>query len=105
MRDLRPGRRVLAAAVAIGGSALLCACGGGTDQPLRPPAAGPSAVTASAGPHGVQVVTVGAGDDYRFTPSLINVVVGKIRLTLRHTGQGAPHTLYGAAVPGMRVPL
>jgi len=92
------------AAGALAGIAGIAACGTG-DRPPRPPAQGPTEVTVTPGPDGVQVVVVNAGDDYRFTPSVINVSVGKITLTLSHTGRGAPHTLYGAQVAGMRVPL
>jgi plastocyanin len=97
------GVRALAAPLLIAGC--LAAAGCSNREPTRPPAQGPSEVTVSPGPDGVQQVVVSAGDDYRFTPSIIDATVGKIRLTLRHTGQGAPHTLYGATIAGLRVPL
>jgi plastocyanin len=73
--------------------------------PIRPPAQGPTEAHASIGPGGVQQVVVNAGDDLRFSPAVVDVTVGRIRLTLRHSGHGAPHTLYAADVPGLRVPL
>jgi plastocyanin len=71
----------------------------------RPPPTGPTETTVRPGPDGVQAVDVNVGDDYRFSPAVIDVQVGRIRLALHHVGKGAPHTLYGAQVPGMRVGL
>jgi plastocyanin len=85
------------------GCALLAGCG--SSELKRPPPRGPTETTVRPGPDGVQRVEVDVGDDYRFTPSTIDVQVGRIRLSLHHVGQGAPHTLYGAGVPGMRVGL
>lgn len=47
--------------------------------------------TAAAGADGVQNVEITTGDDYRFHPSTITVHPGKVKVTLRHTGNGAPH--------------
>lgn len=74
-------------------------------EPVRPPPQGPTEAHASVGPDGVQQVVVNAGDDLRFSPAVVDVTVGRIRLTLRHTGHGAPHTLSAASVPGLQVPL
>jgi plastocyanin len=71
----------------------------------RPPPSGPTETTVRPGPDGVQAIDINVGDDYRFTPAVIDAQVGRIRLTVHHVGHGAPHTLYGAAVPGMRVGL
>jgi plastocyanin len=95
------GRRstalVLAACLALAGC---------TNRELkRPPPSGPTATTVRPGADGVQHVDIDVGDDYRFTPATIQAQVGRIRLSLHHVGHGAPHTLYGADVPGMRVGL
>jgi plastocyanin len=95
------GARTVAAVILAG--AALAACS--NRQPLKPPETGPTEAHAQPDASGVQQITVAAGDDNRFSPAIIDATVGKIRLTLKHTGTGAPHTLYGAAVPGMRVPL
>jgi plastocyanin len=88
---------------ALVGCVLLTAC---TNRELnRPPPHGPTETTVRPGPDGVQAVDISVGDDYRFSPSVVNAQVGRIRLTLRHTGEGAPHTLFGPGVPGMRVGL
>ncbi|MEN3356938.1 MAG: hypothetical protein V7637_920 [Mycobacteriales bacterium] len=97
MTGPRPVAAVLLAA------ALLAGCS--NREPLKPPPTGPTEVAVRPGADGVQQVTVDAGDDNRFSPAIIDATVGTIRLTLRHTGTGAPHTLYGATVPGLRVPL
>ena len=86
-----------------GGCLLLAACGAARTSGEK--AAGPTVAVLSPGADGVQAVEVGVGDNYRFSPSVLDAHVGEIRLTLRHVGNGAPHTLYGADVPGMRVPL
>jgi plastocyanin len=96
-------RRLAAPALLL--AACLAAAGCSNRQPLKPPASGPGEVAISPGPDGVQQVVISAGDDYRFSPSIVDATVGKIKLTLRHTGAGAPHTLYGAQLPGLRVPL
>ena len=85
------------------GCVLLSGCS--NREMRRPPPSGPAETTVRPGPDGVQAVDINVGDDYRFSPAVINVRVGQIRLTLHHVGQGAPHTLYSAAVPGMRVGL
>ena len=97
----RPAATLLA--ILLAGGALLSGCGGG--ELKRPPPPGPTETTVRPGPDGVQAVEISVGDDYRFTPATIDVLVGRIRLTLHHVGRGAPHTLYGAGVPGMRIGL
>jgi len=47
--------------------------------------------TTASAVNGVQDVVVQTGDDYRFHPSTITVHPGKVRITLKHTGTGAPH--------------
>lgn len=95
--------RVRTVAVVLLAGSVLAGCS--NREPLKPPPVGPTEVSIRPGADGVQQVTVDAGDDNRFSPAIIDATVGRIRLTLKHTGTGAPHTLYGAAVPGMRVPL
>ena len=95
------GSRPIAAVLLAAG--LLVGCS--NREPLKPPQVGPTEVAIHPGADGVQRVTVDAGDDNRFSPAIIDATVGPIRLTLHHTGTGAPHTLYGATVPGLRVPL
>jgi plastocyanin len=97
------GVRIFVAPVLLVGC--LVAAGCSNREPLRPPAQGPTEAHADTAADGVQQVVISAGDDYRFSPSVVDATVGRIRLTLRHTGQGAPHTLYGATLPGLRVPL
>jgi plastocyanin len=87
----------------LSGGLLLTGCT--NTEPVRPPAQGPTEASAGVGPDGVQQVVVSAGDDLRFSPAVVDATVGRIRLTLRHIGHGAPHTLYAASVPGLRVPL
>ncbi len=85
------------------GCLLLTGCG--NRDLKRPPPTGPTEASARPGPAGLQLVDIDVGDDYRFSPAVIDARVGRIRLTLHHVGHGAPHTLYGADVPGMRVGL
>ncbi|MGI8666018.1 MAG: cupredoxin domain-containing protein [Jatrophihabitans sp.] len=47
--------------------------------------------TAAAAADGVQNVTITADQSYRFDPSTITVHPGKVKITLVHTGTGAPH--------------
>jgi plastocyanin len=85
------------------GCVLLPACS--NRELKRPPPTGPTETTVRPGPDGVQAVDINVGDDYRFSPSTIDAQVGRIRITLHHIGHGAPHTLLGPAVPGMRIGL
>jgi plastocyanin len=68
----------------------------------RPQSSG--SVTASV-VDGVQQVTIEAGDTYRFSPDVITVHPGLIRVTLVHTGTGAPHDLQVLGFPADFVPL
>jgi plastocyanin len=68
----------------------------------RPQSSG--SVTASV-VDGVQQVTIYAGDTYRFSPDVITVHPGLIRVTLVHTGTGAPHDLQVLGFPADFVPL
>jgi plastocyanin len=62
------------------------------------------AVTASP-VAGVQQVTVYVDDHFRFTPDVITVHPGQVRVTLVHRGTGAPHDLQVVGFPGDFVPL
>jgi plastocyanin len=53
----------------------------------------------------VQQVTLEVGDTYRFTPNVITVHPGMVRVTLVHTGTGAPHDLQVLGFPADFVPL
>jgi plastocyanin len=62
--------------------------------------------TASAGADGVQLVTVTAGVDLRFTPSTIVVHPGRVRIVLSNTakpGSGPPHDLTFTGLSGVYV--
>jgi plastocyanin len=63
-----------------------------------------SSVTASA-VNGVQQVTIYAGDTFRFSPDVITVHPGPVRVLLVHTGSGAPHDLQVVGFPTDFVPL
>jgi plastocyanin len=61
--------------------------------------------TASAGPSGIQQITVYVNDKYRFDPDTITVHPGKVKITLVHQGTGAPHDLSVLGFPADFVPL
>lgn len=50
----------------------------------------PGSETAST-VNGVQQVTLTVNDTFRFDPSVVTVHQGTLKITLRHTGSGAPH--------------
>lgn len=55
--------------------------------------------------NGVQEVTVYVGDTFRFTPNVITVHPGMVRIVLVHQGTGAPHDLTLTDFPADFVPL
>jgi plastocyanin len=61
-------------------------------------------VTASAS-NGVQAVVITTDSHYRFTPATITVHPGKVRITLKHNGTGAPHDWQLQGFPTDYVPL
>ncbi|UQX88158.1 cupredoxin domain-containing protein [Jatrophihabitans telluris] len=61
--------------------------------------------TAAAGANGEQDVLITTDSSYRFSPSTITVHPGTVRLTLRHTGGGAPHDWSLSGFPDDHVPL
>jgi plastocyanin len=54
----------------------------------REPHAGSTTASVTAG---VQDVVITTDQSYRFKPSTITVHPGKVRITLKHVGTGAPH--------------
>jgi plastocyanin len=68
----------------------------------RPQPSGTAVVTVV---DGVQQVTLHVGDTYRFSPSVITVHPGQVKVTLVHTGTGAPHDFQVVGFPGDFVPL
>ena len=98
MLTFRPAPRAVAV-VAV--SLLLAGCQ--TESAInREPHAG--ATTASA-TTGVQDVVITTDQRYRFTPSTITVHPGKVRITLKHVGTGAPHDWSLPDFPADYVPL
>ncbi len=61
--------------------------------------------TTAAATAGVQEVVITTDEDYRFTPSTITVHPGKVRITLKHVGTGAPHDWSLQDFPAAYVPL
>jgi len=95
-------RRAVLAAVALG-LALLSACSNTSASVNRRPHNGTSTAAES---DGIEQVVVKAGDDFRFDPSTIYVHTGKtVRITLVHTGTGAPHNWQLTKMPSAFVPL
>jgi len=54
----------------------------------REPHTGATTASASGGVQDVQITT---DQRYRFSPSTITVHPGRVRITLKHVGTGAPH--------------
>ena len=93
------GRGSAAALVAV--AALLAGCQ--TESSInREPHAG-STTAALTG--GVQEVVITTDQRYRFSPSTITVHPGKVRITLKHVGTGAPHDWSLQGFPDDYVPL
>ena len=68
----------------------------------REPHAGSTTASAVAG---VQEVVITTDQSYRFTPSTITVHPGKVRITPKHVGTGAPHDWSLLNFPADYVPL
>lgn len=64
-----------------------------------------SGATTVAPTNGVQDVVITTDSKYRFTPDTITVHPGKVRITLRHLGTGAPHDWQLQGFPADYVPL
>jgi plastocyanin len=61
--------------------------------------------TTAAASDGVQNIVITTDQSYRFDPSTITVHPGKVKITLQHTGTGAPHNWSLVGFPGDAVPL
>jgi plastocyanin len=83
--------RRLITALALGAALATGGCGfiGAHDTSTHGP---DSTGTAKAGADGVQTITVTGDERMRFTPNVIKAHTGKLRITLRTTGQ-TPHDL------------
>ncbi len=97
----RGARRNLCCAALVAGSLLLAGCQ--TKSAInREPHAGSTTATATAG---VQDVVITTDQNYRFSPSTITVHPGRVRITLKHVGTGAPHDWSLMGFPADYVPL
>jgi plastocyanin len=74
--------------VLVAASVLLAGC---QSQSALNRGAHPGSTTASAPKGGVQEVVITTDQSYRFKPSTITVHPGRVRITLKHVGTGAPH--------------
>ncbi len=100
IRLARPGARNLCCAV-LAGSMLLTGCQ--TQSSInREPHTGSSTASATSG---VQDVVITTDQKYRFSPSTITVHPGRVRITLKHVGTGAPHDWSLEGFPADYVPL
>ena len=61
--------------------------------------------TTASATNGVQDVLITTDQRYRFMPSTITVHPGKVRITLKHVGTGAPHDWSLEDFPADYVPL
>jgi plastocyanin len=97
----RLGARGSRVAVLLMASTLLAGCQ--TQSAIeRGPHTGSTTASVSAG---VQEVVITTDEDYRFTPSTVTVRPGKVRITLKHVGAGAPHDWSLVDFPAHYVPL
>ena len=101
---MRPTRRLCCAA----GAALLVLAGGCSNAQAPINKEPHTGVAVARLTHGVQLVIVRAGSDFRFHPSTIIVHQGIVRIVLRNTeprSGGPPHDLQVTGLPGVGVPL
>jgi plastocyanin len=98
---VRPTSAIARVACAVGLFAL-AACTN-TESPVnRTPLSG----TATASEvNGLQRITLLVGNDYRFHPSTFYVHGGRVDVTLKNTGSGAPHDFRVTKFPGDYVPF
>ncbi len=93
-------RRLIVGACAVGLAGALAGCSvwgpeggpGGTGLAAPTSTASQAAVDAVLGPDGVQRVEVTAGDDLRFTPSVVRARPGVIEFVFRNVGN-TPHAV------------
>lgn len=99
----RPSRLAAdaAAATLLAGSLVLAGCQS-QSAINREPHAGATTASASGG---VQDVVITTDQRYRFAPSTITVHPGRVRITLKHVGTGAPHDWSLQGFPADYVPL
>jgi plastocyanin len=87
---------------ALGAALLLLTACANTSSPVnRRPHAG---VATASTVNGIQEITIEATDNDRFIPSTFYVHPGKVRVTLVHTGTGAPHNFEVTKDPADFVP-
>ncbi|MEO7261415.1 MAG: cupredoxin domain-containing protein [Jatrophihabitantaceae bacterium] len=101
LRPTRAGAPRFGVAVLLLMSTLLAGCQ--TKSAIeRGPHTGSTTASVTAG---VQEVVITTDQNYRFTPSTITVHRGKVRITLKHVGTGAPHDWSLLGFPASYVPL
>src|SRR6202012_2889541 len=84
-------------------AAVLAACSNTSSPVNRRPHSGSETASTVAG---VQQITIQATDDFRFVPSTVYVHTGaQVKVTLVHTGTGAPHNWQLTGFPGDAIPL
>jgi plastocyanin len=102
LRPAKPGTRRFRGAVPVVVMVLLLA-GCQTKSAInREPHTGSTTASVTAG---VQDVVITTDQSYRFNPSTITVHRGKVRITLKHVGTGAPHDWSLQGFPADNVPL
>jgi plastocyanin len=94
-------RPLLVGSALLTGVALLTGCQS-QSAINREPHAGSTTVAATSG---VEEVVITTDQSYRFSPSTITVHPGKVRITLKHVGTGAPHDWSLQGFPADYVPL
>jgi plastocyanin len=89
--------------LALGAALLVLTACSNTSSPVnRRPHDG---VATASNVNGIQEITIKAGDNFRFDPSTFYVHPGKVRVTLVHTGTGAPHDFQVTKFPSDYIPL
>lgn len=83
-----PSTRRARIATVVAACALLSGCYTSSAPANRAPHTGSGAASTVGG---LQQITVKAGDDLRFHPSVISVHPGRVRVVLVNDGKGAPH--------------
>ena len=96
-----PARRYREAVLVVALSTLVAGCQS-QSAINREPHAGSTTASVTAG---VQEVVITTDQSYRFKPSTITVHPGKVRITLKHVGTGAPHDWSLQDFPADYVPL
>jgi plastocyanin len=89
------------AGIAVAVAPALAGCSNTTSAATRETYSGSASATVVGG---VQQVTLTVGPSFRFAPSTITVHPGQVKVTLHHTGAGAPHDWQLSIVPGAYIP-